>query len=342
MEGNSPLIRQWRILRTLSARRYGVTVKELAEEASVTEKTIRRDLNMFEAAGFPLEETTERFGLKKWKLESDVDPLDLCLLWDEAAALYLGQRFLEPLAGTPFWEAAGRAFKKIRATLGERPLKYLEKFSPLFHQTTVGASDYTKKTEIIDELMVGIEDTKAVFIAYRSLRATEPTTYDIYPYGLVFHRGSLYLVGKHLDKNEICHWKVDRITEAGHTNVHFQRPDDFNLQEHLSKTFGIFKGDGEVRVTIRFSSAVARYVEESNWHASQKLSKQRDGSLLAEFELDGTEEIKRWILSFGRQAEVIKPERLRSELLEECQRMQEKYIPKNESDTPSSKKQKQS
>ena len=294
MEVSSPLIRQWLLLRTLSVRRYGVTVKELAEDSGVSEKTIRRDLEIFQSAGFPLEETVEEFGRKKWKLESDADPPELSLLWDEAAALYMGQRFLEPLAGTPFWEAAQRAYKKIRATLGEGSLKYMQKFAALFHQTMIGASDYSKKAEIVDQLMVGIEDARAVFITYQSLRATEPVTYDVFPYGLAYHRGSLYLVGRHPDKDDICHWKVDRIEDAEVTEVHFRRPDGFSLPEHLSKSFGIFHGDGDVHVKIRFSSAVARYVEESNWHPSQKLTKQHDGCLLAEFQLDGTEEIMRW------------------------------------------------
>jgi hypothetical protein len=41
-----------------------------------------------------------------------------------------------------------------------------------------------------------------------------------------------------------------------------------------------------------------RYVQESNWHASQQLTPQNDGSLIAEFQLSGIEEIKSWVLSF--------------------------------------------
>ena len=35
-------------------------------------------------------------------------------------------------------------------------------------------------------------------------------TYDVYPYGLTYHRGSLYLIGWTPDHEEIRHWK-DRI-----------------------------------------------------------------------------------------------------------------------------------
>ena len=54
MSEESPLVRQWILLRTLCARRYGASVKEMADEMGVSDKTIRRDLETFQKAGFPL------------------------------------------------------------------------------------------------------------------------------------------------------------------------------------------------------------------------------------------------------------------------------------------------
>jgi predicted DNA-binding transcriptional regulator YafY len=165
--------------------------------------------------------------------------------------------------------------------------------------------------------MIGIEDRKAVFITYQSLRATEPVTYDIYPYGLIYHRGALFLVGRSPHREEICHWKVGRIEDAEVTQVHFQRPDDFDLPQHLAKSFGVYHADGDVTVKVRFAPAVTRYVCESRWHESQKLTAQKDGSVVAEFRLSGTEEIKRWIMSFGQHAVVLAPDSLRAEIVQE-------------------------
>ena len=241
----------------------------------------------------------------------------MAFTFDEAIALYMGRRLLEPLAGTLFWEASQRAFKKVRASLGTEALKYIERFAGVFHQTMVGASDYSKKAELIDELMIGIKDNRAVMIAYQSLRATEPVTYDVYPYGITYHRGSLYLIGWAPEHEAIRHWKVDRMEKAEVTKFPFQRPDDFDLNEHLANSFGVFHGADEVQVKVRFSSTVARYVRESKWHASQELTDQPDGGVVAEFQLSNTEEIKRWILSFGRHAEVVEPEELREGMREE-------------------------
>ncbi len=330
MADELPLVRQWLLFRKLCSHHHGLTIKDMMHEFQVSEKTVRRDLETFQNAGFPLQETVGEFGRKTWHMEGSKDGPGLTFAFDEAIALYLGRRFLEPLAGTMFWEAAQRAFKKIRATLGDKALKYIDQFGTIFHQTMVGASDYTKKAELIDELMVGIEDRKAVFITYQSLKATEPVTYDIYPYGLIYHRGALYLVGRSPHREEICHWKVSRIEDAEVTAVPFQRPEDFDLGQHLAKSFGVYHGDGDVKIKVRFAAAVARYVCESNWHDSQKLSPQKDGGVLAEFHLSDTEEIKRWIMSFGQHAVVQEPESLKAEIIQELNSLLAAYSPEPE------------
>jgi hypothetical protein len=47
------------------------------------------------------------------------------------------------------------------------------------------------------------------------------------------------------------------------------------------------------------------------WHESQKITKLPDGSLEITFRVAGLDEIKRWILSFGPEAAVLGPEKLK-------------------------------
>lgn len=325
MNLDSPLVRQWILLRELSARQVGATVRDLAAKLEVSDKTVRRDLEMLAGAGFPLESETGEFGRKHWRMASSWQPGDIRFTFEEALALYLGRRQLEPLAGTLIWEAAQRAFQKIQATLNDSAVRYIDKIGESFYQTAIGTSDYARHAEIIDQLLVGIEDRRATFITYQSQQATEPVTYDIYPYGITFHRGSLYLVGYAPRHEELRHWKLNRIEAAEATEVRFQRPADFDLRGHFSGSFGVFRGDGAILVRIRFSRDVARYVREANWHASQQLTAQRDGSLIAEFHLSSTVEIKSWVLSFGRHAEVLEPEALRAEIATDLQTALSRY-----------------
>ncbi len=55
MHSSTPLQRQWQIVITLMSRRQGMTIKELAREVDVTDRTIIRDLNTLRKVGFPLD-----------------------------------------------------------------------------------------------------------------------------------------------------------------------------------------------------------------------------------------------------------------------------------------------
>jgi proteasome accessory factor B len=131
----------------------------------------------------------------------------------------------------------------------------------------------------------------------------------------------LYLVAFSRDHDEVRHFKVDRMTEAEATTFPFPWPEDFDLTQHLAGSFGIFDGRGDVTVRVRFLPRVARYVQESQWHSSQQLAPQPDGTLLAEFRLSNTAELKSWLLSFGRHALVLEPESLGQEMTEEAAAM---------------------
>ena len=130
-----------------------------------------------------------------WKATWDDRAAEAAVCGSAAVAQFRGE------AGTDSHEVdAGRHDMR-----GPQALKFIGQFGAMFHQTMVGASGYSKKSELIDELMIGIEDRRAVFFTYQSLRATVPVTYDIYPYGLAYHRGSLYLIGFAPDHREIRH-----------------------------------------------------------------------------------------------------------------------------------------
>jgi len=323
MSDSSPLLRQWLLLRAIAAGNGATTVKSLVASTGMSEKTIRRDLAALRRVGFPVEEKSGEFGRKTFSLATPNIPV-LQFGYDEALALYLCRRTAIGFSGTFVEQSLHEAFRKIEASLGPRVAKYVETMLTRVIQTQIGG-DYNAKAELLDRLFIAIEEDRAIFLTYHSQRSTEPVTYDIYPYRLVDHHGSLYLFGYSPDHGETRTWKVDRMLDAQPTEIRFQRPDDAQVAAQLSSNFGIFSGKGDVRVRIRFSPSAARYVNEKRMHASQKVEQQPDGSAIVEFRLSTTTEVKAWVLSFGAVAEVLEPETLRTELAEELRSMSEKY-----------------
>lgn len=69
-----------------------------------------------------------------------------------------------------------------------------------------------------------------------------------------------------------------------------------------------------VIVKIRFKGIGAKIVESGQHHHSEKISKLKDDSLIYEVKVNGIEEISRWILGFGENAEVLEPKELREKV----------------------------
>jgi len=326
MKDTPTLVRQWQLLHALQARLQGATLEELASESGVSQRSIQRDLRFFSEVGIPLQCQRGPNGRKLWQISPDHPLTRLSFNLTEAASLCLGFRLLEPLAGTYLWDGAQSALKKIRSCLSAEALRYFSTFGEAFFPTHFGTGDYSQHAQILDALMLGIEERRYTSLTYQSQQTTEPYTRDVYPHALAYHKGTLYLVAWAPERNGFRNYKVDRITDALALELRFTRDPSFNIEEYLVGTFGIYQGTGEPqRVRVHFAASVARYVAEKDWHHTQTLHRQRDGSLIAEFHLANFNELASWVLSFGREAEILEPHSLRAEIAATIRAMGEIY-----------------
>jgi predicted DNA-binding transcriptional regulator YafY len=74
-------------------------------------------------------------------------------------------------------------------------------------------------------------------------------------------------------------------------------------------------------VKIRFSEEQAPYIQERTWHPSQKIEKRADGSIDLTMRVGDLWEIKRWLIGWGADAQVLQPKELAKEIEAECARL---------------------
>ena len=144
------------------------------------------------------------------------------------------------------------------------------------------------------------------------------------PYRIWFFNGTFYLIGYCHMRNEVRVFALDRIKMLHQTKESFEVVEDFDFEEFLRPSFGVYQGE-PVKVRILFSIEAAGYIKEKIWHDSQKIVPQKDGSIVFEVEVAGTEEIKFWVMSWGSKAEVLEPQSLREEIRVEAEAAVEKY-----------------
>lgn len=324
--------RQWRIIRVLAQAENGLHLDELAERLKLNPRTIQRYFAFFREIDIPLvEEKDPETGRKKYSLASDSAQTLFTL--DELLAVYTSRRFLEPMMGSFLWDAMQKAIEKMRKSLGSKTVRYLERSIGTFAKTDFGWSDYSDRTGLIDELINAIEKRNMVVISYRSLNDDDFTPTKVSPFGLVHHEGSLYLIGHSHKRNEIRHWKLDRMKSATLTDEMFSSAEDFSLEEHLKNLFGIYQSSKEFpekTVRIRFEPGYSRRIREKRWHTSESFEEQRDGGVIMELRIGELSSLKSWILSFGRHAEVVEPTELREIVLNEIENICEFYVSNND------------
>ena len=87
-------------------------------------------------------------------------------------------------------------------------------------------------------------------------------------------------------------------------------PDDFSVKSYFGGSWYIEQGE-PLAVKLRFSPEAARWVRDTQYHPSQVVTAQSDGSILFAATVNGRREITRWILGYGAAVEVLDPVELR-------------------------------
>ncbi len=308
---NGPLRRQWRLLQLLSSD-TALTVEQLAEQAGVATKTIRRDLQELRNADVPIEEITAAHNRKTFRLGRDTIPADFH--FGELAALYLGRQFFERMAGTVLWKSAQSAFRRIEQRLSPGALEYVELVARSLYDADAGLSDYAGRAELIDRLHQACEESRGVRICYQSASSQTEKDYRLNPYVIVIYSHSLYVIGE--SDGRVRTFKVDRVSDVELLDEHFDRPEDFEAGGFLEHSFGVWqRGEKPFTVKVRFTAEAAKYVAEKRWFQHQMLDEQSDGSVILSAEISDTTAIRGWLCSFRGAAQVLEPQSLIDEIV---------------------------
>ena len=324
MARGDQLARQWKIFQTLVASRYGKSVADLTRGFDCCERTVRRDLEALEEAGFPIY-TENVNGKTRWLLmESARNPMPVPFNMSELMALYFGRDALKVLKGTVFYDSLEALFQKIKAIIPPESKKYLKNIEQSLKVGSKPYKPYRKYKKIIDQINKALIDNRVIDIVYYTMSRKKETRRKVEPYKLWFLDGTFYMIGHCRWIKEIRVFAVDRIKMLALTDEKFEVPDDFDVEEFMGNSFGAFHGKPE-KVKVLFSADIAGYIKEKIWHKTQKLFDNPDGSVLFEANMACTSDFKAWVMRWGAKAIVLEPEKLRDEIQAEAVEMMAVY-----------------
>ena len=323
---NAEVIRQWKILKRIEAGRY-TTSQDLADEHGVTERTIRRDIEALQEAGFPLYDERAD-GRKIWRLvEGYKQRLTQTFSLAELSALYFSKNLMSFLGGAPFAQDLEAAFAKIREALPARSLPYLERIQELFSARPDPWKDYSRKQDVIAALIDATLHQKQAKIAYFSFNSRRSKSYTVDPYRLVYYHGGLYLYARAHEYGEVRTFAVERVEKIEVREEGFEVPTDFNVSEYGRGAFGITGGEPQT-VEILVEPPMSAYIRERVWHESQELEDRPDGAVVLRMSVAPGFELKSWIKGFLPHVQVLRPTALRDEIAADLDQARKSFPPR--------------
>ena len=307
MPRNQEVIRQWRLLHALESSRHGATIDGLASELEVTTRTIRRDLEALQEAGFALYDERDDQGRVRWRIDGQaLHGLEAGFTLPEVCALYLSRNLLEAVAGTPFQRDLTNAFARLEKMLSPRMRQFLDRLpSVLAAKPGPRARGASSSPAAVARLLEATLHFRVTTMTYHSVSSKRIKEYLIHPYRLAFAQGGMYLLAYVPEYKSVRTFAIDRITSVTLEKQTFTPRQEIG-DDVFANSLGVNTGPAQ-RVEIEFAPDVAPYVRARVWHPSQDVRENGDGGVLVTMDVCHDWALRSWILSWGPFARVLSP-----------------------------------
>ena len=235
----------------------------------------------------------------------------------ELMALIFSRNLLRPLDGTELQASLSSALMKAAAALPPQGHEYVREMERIFAVGLGPHKSYQRHRGIIDRIAEAISRARSAQMRYESIARNATTRREVDPYRLWYAAGGLYLIGYCHLRKDVRMFAVERIRSIAFTDHPYQRPLAFNIDEYVQDALTVMRGR-RMEVELLFSKQAAGWVKDKVWHSSQEVSLLKDGRLRLTLKVADTAELVGWILSFGSQVRVVRPDALRQKVKEEA------------------------
>lgn len=283
----------------------------LAKLLSVSSKTVQRDIDYMRdeleaPIAFDREENGYRYSRSDYVLPFlPVDGNDLFSIGVAAQVFAL-------FGGTPLARDLKACYERLARLMPPavrlRPEIIMEKlalrapFRPVREETWQAASEAMQR---------GV----ALSIRYHRPGGPPEDPRTVRPYGFVLSGRDWMMLAEDQGDGVVKTFYLARVESATLTQLRYAIPKSFDANVFFRDTFGLFVGGGRpFRFRVRFSREVSDEIREQHWHPDQKIETTREGKVILELPARSILEARRFVLTYGTDAEALSPPELLEDL----------------------------
>lgn len=255
--------------------------------------------------------------------QEDYSISELSLGDDDLQAIRFAAATLEQFKDVPIFRQYENAIEKIinRVNISPNPTDAsLEKFIQ-FEKSTV-----SKGNEFLGPLLDHIRTRKSIRIAYRKFTDDKLKEYELHPYLLKEYHNRWYLVALETGNKSIRTFGLERIEKLETGDRKFTVEKNFDADVFFKFSIGITeKADKPQDVILRFHHVSGKFLMTQPIHSSQTVIKQSKSEIQIGLHVLITQELISFILGYGPQVKVIKPNALSKEINQQLQSSLKQY-----------------
>jgi len=137
------------------------------------------------------------------------------------------------------------------------------------------------------------------------------------PYGFILSSGRVYVVGFDHTRKDKRVFAVDNVVRPKALGATFVKPADFNIEAFAASSIsGVLHSDRSTEVHVRFRARVAKAAIAARVVAERAVARAAEGDAEITYSVPDVDELLRWVLGWGAQAEVLGPPEVRERMRE--------------------------
>lgn len=191
----------------------------------------------------------------------------------------------------------------------------------------IGLEDIPVGQDYLIDIIDLMNNNRTFDMEYQKFYAEEKKMYrNMEPYGVQIFQRRWYVLARNPENDTLHTYSLDRIISLTKNSSNFKIPDEFSISNFFSDCFGIIKdATPKQHVILKANAFQAKYLKTLPLHASQKIVSEDDDFTIFSFDIRPTFDFKQKILSYMRNVEIIEPQSLRNEIIEEIEAMRKLY-----------------
>ena len=182
-------------------------------------------------------------------------------------------------------------------------------------------------TENLYGLLHAIKNRLQIKFTYQKFWEEELSQRLVEPYALKEFKNRWYIMAKDSKDNNIKSFALDRLTNLEITNLNYQYPDNYSIEQSYRYCFGIISPNDEEPqdIILSFDPFQGKYIKTLPLHDTQQVLVDNDEEMKIKLKLCLTHDLVMELLSFGDNLKVIEPKSLADQIKQAHEKAYRQY-----------------